>query len=288
MSLGRVGHLRVRPRRLPTPGALVKQVFLLLAAAIVLLPTIFVLFTAFKTAANYSVDKLGPPVSLYLGNLETAMRGGLFFQWFLNSVILTVGSGALTLVVCVPAALAFSRMRFPFQNLLFALVTSLMVLPPVVLVLPLFLLLTSIGLVATYPGAIVVYAGLCTPFSVYLLVSFFRAIPVEIIEAATLDGANTSAILLRVVVPLARPALATLLIVNAVWVWNDLLIPLILLPKDDLRTLMVGVTIFGTRYNSDVPVSMAGMLVASLPMLLLYIVGQRYLIRGLTAGALKG
>jgi ABC-type glycerol-3-phosphate transport system permease component len=179
-------------------------------------------------------------------------------------------------------------MRFRAKNLLLAIVSSLMVLPPVVLVLPLFLIFTSIGLVATYQGAIIVYAGLCTPFSVYMLVGFFQQVPNELIEAASLDGASTLAILLRIVVPLARPALATLLVVNAVWVWNDLLIPLVLMPKDELRTLMVGVTIFGTRYNTDVPLTMAGMLIASLPMLLLYLLGQRYLIRGLTAGALKG
>ncbi|MBA3236086.1 MAG: carbohydrate ABC transporter permease, partial [Chloroflexi bacterium] len=94
--------------------------------------------------------------------------------------------------------------------------------------------------------------------------------------------------LVRIILPLTAPALATLVVVNSLWVWNDLLVALILLPKDELRTLMVGVTIFGSRYNNDVPVAMTGMLLASLPMLLLYLVGQRFFIRGLAAGGLKG
>jgi ABC-type glycerol-3-phosphate transport system permease component len=127
-----------------------------------------------------------------------------------------------------------------------------------------------------------------TPFSIYLLTNFFKSIPHEIIEAAIVDGASTFDVLLRIVLPLSGPALMTLIVVNTLAVWNDLLIALVLLPQDEMRTLMVGVTVFGSRYNSDIPVAMAGMLLASIPMLLLYLAGQRYFIRGLVAGAIKG
>jgi raffinose/stachyose/melibiose transport system permease protein len=156
-----------------------------------------------------------------------------------------------------------------------------------VMIVPLFLLLTRLDMTSTYQGAILVYAGLVTPFSVYLLTNFFRSISREIIEAALMDGASTLGILLRIMLPLSAPALITLIIVNALWVWNDLLIALVLLPQDSMRTLMVGITVFGSRYNSDVPVAMAGMLLASAPMIVLYLLGQRYFIRGLVAGAVK-
>jgi ABC-type glycerol-3-phosphate transport system permease component len=156
------------------------------------------------------------------------------------------------------------------------------------MIIPLFLFLVRIDLISTYPGAILVYAGLITPFSVYLLTNFFKTVPSEIVEAELIDGASTPGILLRILLPLSAPALATLVVVNALWVWNDLLIALVLLPQDDLRTLMVGIAVFGSRYNSDVPVLMAGMLLASVPMLVLYLLGQRFFIRGLVAGALKG
>lgn len=269
-------------------GTLAREVVLVIASIIVLIPGLFVLFTAFKTQQGYSLDKIGFPSPATLDNIETAMRNGRFGTWFVNSIILSAGSVLLALVASAPAAFAFARMRFRGQGVLLSIVTSLIVLPPVVLLLPLFLLLAKVGLVATHLGAIIVYAGLLTPFSVYLLTSFFRAIPTALIDAASIDGAANHTILLRIVLPLSAPAIVTLIVVNALWVWNDLLIALVLLPKDDLKTLMTGITTFGSKYNSDVPVAMMGMLIASVPMLILYLVGQRWFIRGLAAGGLKG
>jgi ABC-type glycerol-3-phosphate transport system permease component len=120
-----------------------------------------------------------------------------------------------------------------------------------------------------------------------MLTNFFRSIPSEVLEAGLMDGASTFQLLIQIILPLSGPALITMVVVNALYVWNDLLVALVLMPKDDLRTLMVGITVFGSRYNSDVPVSMAGMLLASVPMIVLYLLGQRYFIRGLVAGAVK-
>ena len=281
-ALARPTHIR-RRRRITLPAVL-----LVIASLLVVLPGLFVLFTAFKTQAGYTVDKIGFPSPITFDNIETAMRGGRFALWLTNSIILAAGSVLLSLAVSVPAAFAFARMRFPGQTILLSVVTALIVLPPVVLVLPLFLFLTRAGLTSSHLGAIIVYAGLLTPFSVYLLTSFFRAIPTALIDAASIDGAPNHLVLVRIILPLSAPAIATIIIVNALWVWNDLLIALVLLPRDELKTLMVGVTVFGSRYNSDVPVAMMGMLIASLPMLLLYLVGQRWFIRGLAAGGLKG
>lgn len=194
----------------------------------------------------------------------------------------------ISTAVSALAAFAFARMRFRFRNTLLSIVTAMMIIPPVVMLVPLFLLLTTLRMTSTYWGAILVYAGLVTPFSVYMLTNFFKTIPFEIVESALLDGANSFDILIKILLPLSGPALVTMIVVNMLWVWNDLLVALVLLPNDDLRTLMVGITIFGTRYNTDVPVAMMGMLMASIPMLLLYLFGQRYFIQGLTAGAIKG
>jgi len=275
-------------RRLPSSGTLGKEAVLVIAVAIVLLPTIFVVMTALKSQTDYSLDKIGFPPMPTLANVEEAMRGGRFGQWLVNSIVLALGSTAVSLAVSAPAAFAFARMRFRFSTGLLAIVTALMVVPPVVLIGPLFLMLTQLGMTSTYHGVILVYAGLLTPFSVFLLTSFFRAIPQALIESASIDGAASYTVLLRIMLPLTAPALATLVVVNTLYVWNDLLVALVLLPRDELRTLMVGVTVFGSRYNSDVPVVMTGMLLASLPMLIVYIVAQRYFIRGLAAGGLKG
>lgn len=278
---------RKPPRRLNWT-AVAKHGVLIFATVLVLLPGYFMIITAFKTQEGYSFNKFDFPLPFFTGNFVTAMRGGRFFLWFGNSIILAVGAVLLSTLVSALAAYAFARMNFAGRNLMLAINTALMVIPPVVMLIPLFLLLTRIDLVSTYPGATLVYAGLLTPFSIYLLTNFFRTIPHEIVESALMDGASTLQILALILLPLSGPALVTLIVVNTLWVWNDLLIALVLLPQDNMRTLMVGITVFGSRYNNDVPVAMAGMLLASLPMILLYLFGQRYFIRGLVAGALKG
>ncbi len=273
-------------RRSPQMTAF-KHLVLAVAAFLVLLPGYFMIITATKTQEDYAANKFGFPQAITADNFSTALRGGRFFMWFGNSLVLCIGAVTLSTVVAALAAYAFARMRFAGRRPLLLLMTALMVIPPVVMIVPLFLLLTRLDMTSTYQGAILVYAGLVTPFSVYLLTNFFKSISREIIEAALMDGASTFNILLRIMLPLSAPALITLIVVNALWVWNDLLIALVLLPQDNMRTLMVGITVFGSRYNSDVPVAMAGMLLASAPMIVLYLLGQRYFIRGLIAGAVK-
>jgi len=265
-----------------------KHVVLILASLLVIVPVYFVLTTSLKTSDDYAGDKFGLPTQLFLGNVLTSLRSGRFFLWFANSVILSFGSVIVSTVVSALAAFAFARMRFKINRPLLSVITSLMVIPPVVMIIPVFVMLSSLKLTSTYPGAILIYAGIITPFSIYLLTNFFKSIPHEVIESALIDGASPLGILTRIVLPLSGPALVTLVVVNALWIWNDLLVALVLLPKEDLRTLMVGITVFGSRYNRDVPVAMTGMLLASLPMFVLYLFGQRYFIRGLLAGALKG
>ncbi len=276
-----------RPRRWNW-AEIPKQAVMLFAALVILLPGYFLVITPFKSQVNYSLSKLGFPNPIVIDNFITALRGGRFFQWFGNSVIMAAAAVALSTVVSAMAAFAMARMQFRGRNLLLSISNALMVLPPVVMIIPLFLFFSNLHLTSTYPAAILVYAGLVTPFSIYMLTNFFRTVPHEIMESALIDGASTLDILLQIFLPLSAPAIMTMLVVNAMWVWNDLLIALVLLPDDNKRTLMVGITVFGPRYNSDVPVSMAGMLMASLPMLLLYIFGQRYFTRGLVAGAVKG
>lgn len=277
-----------RRNRLPSWGDIARQAILIIASLTVLLPAYFMAITALKTPEAYSLSKLGLPTPITLENFQIAMRGGRFFLWFLNSTILAIGAVLLSLIVSAPAAFAIARMKFRGGQAFLGVNTALMVIPPVVMLVPLFLLLARMQLISTYPGAVLVYAGLVTPFSIYLLTNFFRSIPHELIESALIDGASPLTILLQIMTPLSAPALVTLVVVNGLWVWNDLLIALVLLPRDELRTLMVGITVFGSRYNNDVPVAMAGMLLASMPMFVLYLLSQRYFIRGLVAGAIKG
>jgi ABC-type glycerol-3-phosphate transport system permease component len=277
-----------RVRRPVRFGAAVRQAVLAVAALLALYPVWFMVTTAFKDNRDYLRSTYSLPWPPTLSNFGQALHGGTFLLWFRNSVILTVGSVVLATACAALAAYAIARMRFRGRDMLLAVSAALMVVPPVVMLVPLFILFTNLNLVSTYEGVILIYAGLTLPFSIYMLTSFFRAIPRELIESALTDGATTLRVLWRVVVPLSVPAFVTLVVVNALWVWNELLIALVFLPGDNLKTLMVGVTVFQSKYNLNVPVTMAGMLLASLPMLALYLFGQRFFIRGLTAGAVKG
>ena len=275
-------EIRVRPSRI------LRQTVLLAIALVVLYPIYFLVSTSLKGRDQYLNSPLSFPWPLDFGNFSAAARGGSFGVWFMNSTIFAFGSTALATVVAALAAFAIARMTFRGRAALATVSTALMIVPPVVMIIPLFVLFTNLSLVGTYPGVILIYAGLTIPFSVYMLTTFFRTVPRELFESAALDGASHLRILWAIVLPLSAPALVTLVVVNTLWVWNDLLIALVFLPSDEQKTLMVGLTVFRSRYNLDVPVTMAGLLLAALPMVAVYLFGQRFFIRGLTAGAVKG
>lgn len=264
-----------------------RHLALLLASAIAVLPTLFMLVTALKSQEEYQANKTGLPDVLVLDHFRQVLFDSPFFLWMGNSAILVAGSVALSLMISSLAAYAIARMEFRGRDTLFALSTALMAVPPVVLIVPLFVLYTRLGLISTYGGAIIIYAGLITPFSVYLLVTFFRTLPQDLFDAAAIDGAGPFQVLIRVVLPLSMAPVVTLIIVNALFVWNDLLMAVIFLQDDAKKTVMAGIAVFQGRYNNQIPLTMAGMAVAAAPMLILYLVFQKHFVRGLMAGAVK-
>jgi ABC-type glycerol-3-phosphate transport system permease component len=280
---------RGRKYHFSQPGQkITRQILLILITIIALYPIYWMTVTAFKSQPDYLVNKFGFPQALHFGNLITALRGGRFARWFLNSIIITTGATVASTTIASFAAFAFAKMPFRGSDTILNFVISLMVVPPVVMIVPLFILYAQLKFTSTYQGIIILYTGLTIPFSVYLLTNFFKTVPHDIVESALIDGCNHFRIMLRIYIPLSAPAIVTLVIVNALWMWNELLLALVFLPKDEMRTLMVGITTFKSKLNLDIPVTMAGLLLSTLPMLVLYIVFQRFFIRGLTAGATKG
>ncbi len=274
-------------RRSITAADALKQGVMLFAAFLALVPTLFMIATALKSDEEYAVDKLGLPDWPVIENFRVVLVESPFLTWMGNSILLVVGAVLLSTVVSALAAYAIACMEFRGRETLLSLSTSLMAVPPVVMIVPLFVLYSQLGLISTYQGTIFIYAGLITPFSVYLLTTFFRTVPRELFESARIDGAGPFLILVKIVLPLSLPAIVTLVVVNSLYVWNDLLIAIIFLQDDAKRTLMAGISVFQGRYNNQVPLTMAGMVIASAPMLVLYIVFQKHFIRGLMAGAIK-
>jgi len=269
------------------PGALLRQIVVIFFTLLSLFPVYFMIVSAFKTKAEYPGNKWGLPQTLFLDNFATAFAGEKFFIRFFNSTVLTVGSVVVSLVIACLAAYAFARMEFWGKRTLFNLILSLMVVPPVVMLVPLFVSMVNWKLVNTYHGTILIYVGLLLPFSIYLMTNFFRTIPREIMDAARIDGCSNFVVFWRIMMPLSAPAVITLIVVNALWVWNELLIALVFMQSDNLKTLMVGIAALRSRNYVDIPATMAGLLIATIPIVVLYMFGQKYFIRGLVSGAVK-
>lgn len=261
-----------------------KHGVLVLLSVVSLYPLWFIIQTALKTQNSYTLNPTGLPSAPTFGNFINVFRIMPFAQWIVNSALVAVVSVGLVTVIALLAAYALAFGKFRGRTFFFNSNIALMALPPVALVVPLFLVMVQANLVNTLPSVILVYTGLLVPFSVFFLVNFFRELPHELIEAATIDGASHLRILGRIVLPLSRATTVTLVIVNAIWVWNELLFALVFLQDNGRRTLMAGMALFQGRYATNEPLIMAGAFLSILPLIVFYIAGQRFFVRGLTAG----
>lgn len=207
-------------------------------------------------------------------------------RWFFNSV-LVAGTGTVCyLLLTSMAAYAFSRLQFPGRNVLFFIVIATLIIPGQVTIIPVFLLLQKLHWFNTYYALVV--PGLAGAFGVFLLRQFFLTIPKEMEEAALIDGCGRAGIYWRVVLPLGKPALATLAIFSFLGGWNDFMLPLIATNEIEMRTLPVGLTIFLGRYSMQYGLVMATAVIATLPVLVMFLLFQRHIIRGVVLTGLKG
>ncbi len=208
------------------------QLVLLFFSLIAVYPVYYMVITAFKTRQNWLHDQFGLPNPITLQNFADAFSRGNIPLWFGNSLIVTFFSLIASTAVSALAAYAIARFRFAGRAFYFNSMIALMVIPPAVLILPLFVLMVNISLVNTLTSVIIIYSGLLIPFSVYLLVSFFRSLPSELFDAAAIDGCTNLDTFWRITLPLSTPALVTLVVVNALFVWNELLIALVFLQSE--------------------------------------------------------
>lgn len=268
-------------------GVASRHVVLITLCVVALGPGYLMVTGSLKSQSDFLDHPWALPGNPSLGAYRTTFNDQ-FTQWLLNSVLVTFSAVLMTMVIAALAAWGLVNWPFRGRDTVLGITVSLMVVPPVVLLMPLFQVGAELGWISTYRIVILVYVGLMLPFSIYLLANFFRTIPASLLEAAALDGASPFQIFRRIVLPLSGAPVATLVVVNLLWAWNELLLALVFLQTDEKKTLMVGITGFQSRYSLDIPTVMAGMVVATLPLAAAYMFGQRYFIRGLTAGGLKG
>jgi ABC-type glycerol-3-phosphate transport system permease component len=273
-----------RQRRRARVGHGAAHLLLWALALSALYPLCFMIITALKTNAAYQIDPVGLPSHLTVENFVSLFRDFPVPRWLLNSAIVSVSALAISTTIGLLAAYAIAFGSFRGRRTLLTVNLVLMVMPPVTLLLPMFILMSDLSLINTLTSVIVFYGGALVPFSVFFLTNYFRSVPVEMVEAARVDGASPATILRRVVIPVSKPAIFALVVVNSIWVWNELLIALVFLQSDDTRTVMAGLSVLQGRYSTNQPLVMAGGLVSLLPLVLLFLSGQRLFIRGLAGG----
>jgi len=209
-------------------------------------------------------------------------------RYFLNSIIISGGSTALALVLAIFASYGFARFEFRGKPWLQSFVLIGQLLPTAAIIVPLFITLRWLGLVNTYWGLILVYMIITLPLSVWMLTSYFRAIPVELEEAAIIDGASRLGVLFRVTLPLSLPGLVAVLVYAFVTTWNEFIFALCFATDSTVKTLPIGLAEFSTEFNTDWGGVMAASMVMTVPVALLFLLFQRMFVGGLTAGATKG
>lgn len=259
-------------------------------AAIVIVPLLWMLLTSLKT--NVEATRIPPtfvPEEWSTGAYGTLAEGTSetpVLRWFLNSMVAATGQTVLVLVVASTAAYALARLEFRGRGLLFGIIVGTLLVPSFTLLIPNFLVVDQLGWLDS-PWALIV-PGAASAFGVFFLRQFFLSLPPELEEAATLEGANHLQIFLRIVLPLARPALATLAVLTFLSNWNEFIWPIYVLFSPDQFTLPPGLSILQGAYTIDYPVIMAGAVLASVPVLVLFVIAQRYVIEGVSRSGLKG
>ena len=209
-------------------------------------------------------------------------------KYFLNSVIISVGSTGLALILAIFASYGFARFEFRGKPLFQAFVLIGQLLPTAAIIVPLFITLRVLGLVNTYWGLILVYMIITLPLSVWMLTSYMKAIPVELEEAAIIDGSSRLGVLFRITLPLSMPGLIAVVVYSFVTTWNEFIFALCFATDSSVKTLPIGLSEFSTEFNTDWGGVMAASMVMTLPIALLFLVFQRMFVGGLTAGATKG
>lgn len=261
---------------------------MMLLAIATIYPMLYALNISLKTRKDYVLDRLGFTQTFNIQNYIDAWVNADMGRYFLNTIIVTVFSVTLLLVLASMCGYALSHLTFRGSRLSFLVILAMMMIPFQVIMVPTIKVLSDMGLINTFPGLIAAYVAQFLPFTVFFMTSYYSGIPKELTEAARVDGNGLFGVWWRIMIPVGKPALISMGILNALFVWNDILIALLIMQSPQNRTVMVGVSALRGQYPDNVPTYIAGVLLAVLPIIVVYLVFQRQISAGVTAGATKG
>jgi multiple sugar transport system permease protein len=264
------------------------HLFLAPLAAVMLLPMVWMVVTSLETPAQ---TLRFPPVlwpgTFRFGNYLTTIHQSAFGTWFWNTTVVTVIVVLSNLVLCSLAAYAFARIRFLGRGVVYFILLATLMVPLQVVLIPTFLITKDLGLI-DHLGALVA-PNIVNVFGIFMLTQFFRTLPIELEEAARIDGASRLSILVRIVLPLSLPALATLAVIQFMWTWNDFLWPLVtILTNEGAFTLQLGLATFQGAHNTQWELIAAANVMSMVPVVILFLAAQRFFVRGIATQGLKG
>ncbi|MEU6722334.1 carbohydrate ABC transporter permease [Nonomuraea wenchangensis] len=272
------------PRRNTLPLHLIAWV----VGAFVLIPVVYATLGGFKRNSELSTNPFGLPSTWVTGNYTDVLASSSFWLQLWNSTFIAVVTTVLTVGVAALAGFVFARFAFRGREALFTLFTAGLMFPFAVAILPIFVLLRALGLLGDPLGVILVQAAFGLPLTIIILRGFFRSIPGEIEEAAIIDGCSPFGFFWRILLPMAKPAIATVSVLAVVGSWNNFMLPLVVFTEEANWTLPLGIQQFQGQYASDTARILAYLVLAMIPALGFYAVAERHLVGGLTAGATKG
>ncbi|MGE5583986.1 MAG: carbohydrate ABC transporter permease [Bacillota bacterium] len=277
---------RARRARQRALGSLARQLVLLCGAVLVVAPFLWSITTSLKPIRETFAPPYLYPVHLEWRNYVDAWQAAPFARYYLNTAIMTAGIVGGQIAFAALSAYAFARLRFPGRDALFLVFLGTMMVPFYVLLIPSYLIVERLGWVDTYWALVVPRA--VSAFGIFLMRQAFLAVPRELDEAALIDGCSRLGILWRVVLPLSRPAVATLGVFAFLFSWNDFLWPMIVSRSPEMYTIQVGLQVFMGKYGTQWVKLMAGVVTSTIPALFLFLLAQSYLVKGMATSGLKG
>ncbi|SFJ14916.1 sugar ABC transporter permease [Thermoflavimicrobium dichotomicum] len=266
------------------------HVLLTIASFIAVFPVLWILSTSFKPESEVFSNTIEwIPQSFTLDNYKAVLTksNGIFLTWFKNSALIALFTTVVGLVLSTTAAYAISRFRFFGKKWIELGLLITQMFPGALLIIPLYLIVNKLGLLNTYAGVILAYSTTAVPFCVMMLKNYFDTIPYELEEAARVDGLSHFGTFYRIVLPLALPGLAVTAFYSFITAWNEFLVAITLLNQEQMYTLPIGLQQFVNQFNTDFHYMSAAAMLITLPVLVFFIVAQKYLISGLTSGGVK-
>lgn len=265
------------------------NIFLFVFAVICAFPFYWAVNSSFKTEGDmFLKDPQWYPHNPTLMNFRDMFAKTNFPQWGLNSIIVGVTTTVLVCILAGFAGYALSKIRFPGSTVIFGAIVATMMLPKYSMLIPLYTIMKKLGWFNTYYGLIVPEIAFQLPFGIFMIRQFCMGIPDDLYEAATLDGANELQLFFKITVPLLKPAIASLTILTFVRVWNDYMWQLLVSTKRDMMTVPVGLASIQTEIVQIYGQTLAGAIVSALPLIVVFIAFQKYFVKGISAGAVKG